>query len=558
MISADATPRFLVNLQPKQSGAHELPKPEYHFGQIKFQVKWIFSDQTAQGQPGAEWYSFSAENRRRRQTHWDSCHELRDDMLKAGYLGVFVEPDSPIWYLYRDFSPILLDPCAFRDSINHWQAIPERIDDHLDLTELRKARKFVADNTKGSIRIGHIDTGYDPKHKVRPPNLNCRLQRNFVDGEEAHCAADNPAYQHFGFPFQYGHGTGTGAILAGNKLEGINPLKANTCDYLGGAPFADVVPIRISESVIQLLPGAMASGINYATQPNDDPRERCDVVSISMGGQQSECWTRRVNEAYKSGVCIVAAAGNNYDGFFTTDTIWPARYNRVIAACGVMVNGNPYANLPFFVMGGNYGPPRKLCSSIAAYTPNVPWPAFHCDNLVHLDGAGTSAATPQIAAAAALYLQYWEEQGAFSAKPPWYRVEAARHALFTTAAAPDNPSYSQYLGRGILRAMCALKCKPPKQLEMTPPDTTAPPFVIDATKKIAIDPDQKLMYQVEIAQLLSQCRELRAMLADPDVEARKIPSAKRTVVLKAVARNRLTSEALTRFLTKQVLKKSIP
>ena len=551
----DAALRFLVNLQPKQPGTHELPNQKHRFGDTEFQVEWLFSDEPNAKRPGLEWYSFSSRDWDLMLSHWDKCHKLHHDLLGKGYRGVFVEPDSPVWYLYRDFSPIMLDPCTFRDSINRWQAKPEWIDQHLDLTELRQARKFVADNTKGSIRIGHIDTGYDPKHKVRPANLNYELQRNFVAGEAEDCAADNPAYSHFGFPFQYGHGTGTISILAGNKLEGVNPAGANTRDYLGGAPYADVVPIRISETVIQLIPRLMAQGIHYATQPRV-PSKRCDVISISMGGPVSECWTRRVNEAYKAGVCIVAAAGNNYDGVFSTDTVWPARYNRVIGVTGVMTNGSPYAKLPLFVMSGNYGPPTKLCSSIAAYTPNIPWPAFHCDNLVHLDGAGTSAATPQIAAAAALYLQFWGEKGAFLDKPLWYRVEAARQALFTTAAAPAVPSDSQYLGRGILSAMCALKCKPPKKLEMTPPDTTAPPFVIEETKKVEVrHRELRLMYQVEIAQLLHQCRALRAILPDPYVDAGKVSPTQRKAVFQAIVSDRMTSTALSSFLKQRALKK---
>ena len=55
-------------------------------------------------------------------------------------------------------------------------------------------------------------------------------------------------------------------------------------------------------------------------------------------------------------------------------------------------------------MQGNYGPDSKMDTALGAYTPNVPWAQIDCEKIVDMDGAGTSAATPQIAAAAALWL----------------------------------------------------------------------------------------------------------------------------------------------------------
>ncbi len=47
-------------------------------------------------------------------------------------------------------------------------------------------------------------------------------------------------------------------------------------------------------------------------------------------------------------------------------------------------------------------------TALGAYTPNVPWAEIDCAKIVDMDGSGTSAATPQIAAAAALWLaEHW-------------------------------------------------------------------------------------------------------------------------------------------------------
>ena len=36
---------------------------------------------------------------------------------------------------------------------------------------------------------------------------------------------------------------------------------------------------------------------------------------------------------------IVTAAGNNYGNLPTRNIVYPARFNRVVAACGVMADG---------------------------------------------------------------------------------------------------------------------------------------------------------------------------------------------------------------------------
>ena len=103
--------------------------------------------------------------------------------------------------------------------------------------------------------------------------------------------------------------------------------------------------------------------------------------------------------------------------------MYPARFKRVVAACGVMANGRPYADLAINIMAGNYGPDSKMDTAISAYTPNTPWARLGCAQTVDHNGQGTSAATPQIAAAAALWIQMfkskWEQypQGWMRVRP---------------------------------------------------------------------------------------------------------------------------------------------
>src|SRR5262249_48081974 len=173
--------------------------------------------------------------------------------------------------------------------------------------------------------------------------------------------------------------------------------------------------------------GTIVEGIAHALA------NRAHVLSMSMGGVGSNALVDAVNEAYDAGLVMVTAAGNNYANRPSPKTIvFPARFLRVIAACGVMANGRAYAGLGDGTMQGNYGPAAKMTAALGAYTPNVPWAMIGKGNLVRLNGAGTSAATPQIAAAAALWIaEHWDVVMAYP--EPWMRVESVRLALFEMA-----------------------------------------------------------------------------------------------------------------------------
>src|SRR5262245_63871065 len=116
-------------------------------------------------------------------------------------------------------------------------------------------------------------------------------------------------------------------------------------------------------------------------------------------------------------------------------------------------------------------PPSKMPTAIAAYTPTSPWARWGCAGTIALDGAGTSAATPQVAAAAALWLAKHDAQY----PKGWMRVAAVRKALFETAVKTGTTGrVDDFLGQGILAARKALDVAPAPAAELetwrSPPD----------------------------------------------------------------------------------------
>ena len=473
------------------------------------------------------------------ETPWDLAHSQ-----VAGQLGIeesailFAEPDLAQSFVDTNEknpggSPFAAD--ADCGSIPQQDATggkikgPDRNAWHLEdeFTQLRKARAAVQ-FTDPRTRIAHIDTGYDRRHEAQPANILRHLERSFADGDGDPNSANDPNRGN-AFPDNSGHGTGTIGILAGGHIGQLN-------DSLGGAPDADILPLRISNSVVLFFTSAFAQALRYAID------QRCDVVSISMGGAPSRAWNEAVNDAYEAGICIVAAAGNSQGGIPTHNVVYPARYRRTICACGVMANDKTYFGLDFRQLEGNWGPNSCMTAALSSYTPNIPWPVFGCDSVVRLNGEGTSSATPQIAAAVAL----WYEKNKSRLPRDWRRIEAVRHALFTSAKAKGVDF--EHLGNGILQAHSALEVSPVFNLPKTPADRDSfSVFRILTGLGVADPPPRESMFDIELAQRWLMNKDLQKAVPDPDSNV-PVPKENLREFMEALIHDDKASVALRRHV----------
>ncbi|MEO5588407.1 MAG: S8 family serine peptidase [Gemmatimonadaceae bacterium] len=471
-----------ANLRPLYDGDQQSPG----FG-IAGEPQWFLAEMSAEA-----------------QSPWDLAHTRVADQLGVAESDViFAEPDI-IHDVYRDAAGDESSEtlrvganCAEepQDKGNGKPAGPDsfawhRGDDYSQLAKARDAVEF----TEPRTRIAHLDTGYYPKHVTTPAHIRSDLQRSFASDDDSGAASDPGNH---GFLDNAGHGTGTISVLAGGQVGGI---------YMGGAPDADIVPIRIADRVVLLRTSSFSRALRYALVNG------CDVATMSMGGLPSRAWNDAINEAYLGGLCLVAAAGNNANGLPTRNLVYPARYRRVIAACGVMANGKPYTGLKGMkTLEGNFGPDSRMTAALATYTPNIPWAVFGCENTVRLNGEGTSAATPQIAAAAALWMEKYK-----SVLPRnWRRVEAVREALFSSAKA--KRADRKRLGNGILQAYDALRVKPNLDLKQTGEDNDSFAFLRVLTGLGIVEiPAREGMFNLELAQRWLLNAELQSLVPDPD------------------------------------------
>jgi hypothetical protein len=395
---------------------------------------------------------------------------------------------------------------------------------------LRAARSQAA----AAPTILHVDTGYDPEHRSVPKGLLESFARDFEGDKEVRGARDPRVKGPLRNP---GHGTGTLSILAGARVRSPD---ATFDEALGGAPGARVIPVRIANSVVLFRTSALARALDYALGPYDGPNRGdrgevlppVDVVTLSMGGVASGAWAEAVNAAYEAGVCVVAAAGNNFStGSFGVPTrfiVYPARFRRVIAACGAMADRRPYYGLAIGKLQGCFGPFSKMATAVAAFTPNMPWAEMGAPEIVDMNGQGTSSATPQVAAAAALWIAH-NRQALDRYAERWQRVEAVRHALFTSADRAPDGSIDEKLGNGLLRAGAALALGPPAQVAKTPRDRASLPLLRVLTGLgLAAGEGRGAMLALEATQLAQLPTEpgarasIEEVLRDPDAPPERI------------------------------------
>ena len=492
----------------------------------------------------AEW--FIAEPADGAATPWDVAHSRVADRLGLAPADVlYVEPDI-VHDMYGEHGhdPNELPPdgrialgsdCGPVDQDGDCgKAVgPSTFAWHLgsEYSQLAEARARVS-FTDPRTRIAHLDTGYSRSHKTVPRNVRADLERSFVPDESAEQGAQDPA-RRVRLLDATGHGTGTIGILAGAPaLENDQPL--------GGAPDAEVLPLRIAQRVVLLYTSAFAQALDYALE------HHCDVLSMSMGGLPSRLWRETVDRAYVGGLCLVTAAGNNFSGLPARGVVYPARYRRVIAVTGVMADGRPYRDLGgsgcVTVFEGNHGPASAMTAAIAGFTPNIPWPRYGCPDTVRLNGEGTSAATPQVAAAAAL----WLEQHKLELERDWRRVEAVRHALFSSARPAQDKE--PYFGAGVLQASAALDVAPLMGLPQTRSDNDFFPLLRILTGLgVADSPAQQQMFDLELMQRWMMSGELQRLVPDPAADTELAPDVRRQV-LEAVIEDQRASLALRRHV----------
>ena len=174
------------------------------------------------------------------------------------------------------------------------------------------------------IRIGHPDSGYSDHFALGLGQLDRQQDRDVISGDDEALDPLKPPKKTFFNPLPNpGHGTSTASVIVG---------QGDGSGFHGVATAATLVPIRATESVIQVFDGDVATAVRWARTHG------CLVVSMSLGGKGFFGLQDAIGEAVDAGMIVLAAAGNQV-GFVTA----PACYDNCIAVAASGADGKPWA-----------------------------------------------------------------------------------------------------------------------------------------------------------------------------------------------------------------------
>jgi subtilisin family serine protease len=310
----------------------------------------------------------------RRIYHIDSSEEL-GDMLDAGTLDAryiqAIEPDRP---LILDesvpLSPLVPDDPLYNLSQKSYAQL-------MNLPEVwalgrRGDRSVSVGVIDSGVRLDHID--FNSKHILSLPEHNYIKEHEDVDegdpdyGDESNWTPDNDS-----------HGTFVAGIIAAGLNNGL-------C-IAGAQPDVTIVPYKVFDK------DAGGSLSDLLAALGDAIDEGMDVVNMSLGLEEGDISSSTstilktlCQEAAKSGVLVIAAAGNGGD-----DTLhYPASYPEVVGVGSVNKDG---IHSTWSQTGENVYvcAPGEQVASLRATSND--------DTYI---SSGTSFASPYVAAAAAL------------------------------------------------------------------------------------------------------------------------------------------------------------
>ncbi|TQV72202.1 S8 family serine peptidase [Aliikangiella marina] len=293
------------------------------------------------------------------------------------------------------------------------------------------------------VVIAHTDTGISEHPELEgnnftPSPIDISSAKDYVDGDgfpEHNFDAINLIPRH-------GHGTETASVI-------VSPIGCPTgfsepC-VTGAAPYAKLVPIRVSDAVIIATGKRLAKGVDHAVDIG------ADIISISMGGVGNLPELHQAIQRANDAGIIVIAAGSN---FTASIPVKPAAWETTIAVGAVRESLTPW-------IGSAFGP----WIDISAPGVNI----FHArternDGRIEYSvkkARGTSDAASLVSGAAALWLSYHGKDNLVSqygAKnvPAIFKQILREHGVFRTKNFPKTG-----YGTGILDAALLLEAPLP-------------------------------------------------------------------------------------------------
>ena len=264
--------------------------------------------------------------------------------------------------------------------------------------------------TGRGVDVALVDSGV-----AQVPGL---LGSNIVQGPDLTEESQDPATAGVD---TFGHGTHLAGIIAGHDANVNNVTGAwnDTTDFLGVAPDARIVSVKVADSHGVSDVSQVIAGIDWVVQHAHDPGMNIRVLNLSFGTDSSQAYTvdplaYAAEQAWAHGIVVVTSAGN--DGATDGRLSDPATDPFVIAVGADDPNGTSATSddsVPSFSSVGDGTRDPDLVAP-GVHVQSLRAPGSYIDqtfggtgmiNSRFFRGSGTSQAAAVVSGAAALILQ---------------------------------------------------------------------------------------------------------------------------------------------------------
>lgn len=114
----------------------------------------------------------------------------------------------------------------------------------------------------------------------------------------------------------YGHGSFMAGLIAGREPGLAAPYTANSGKFLGVAPDAHIVSVKVADASGATVESAVIAGIQWVVQHRADAGLNIRVLNLSLGVRTGLPYTSdpldaAAEAAWKAGITVVASAGND-------------------------------------------------------------------------------------------------------------------------------------------------------------------------------------------------------------------------------------------------------
>ena len=160
--------------------------------------------------------------------------------------------------------------------------------------------------TGQGVGVALIDSGVTPVDGLSTPG-------KVVNGPDLSFDSQHSSLEYLD---SFGHGTHMAGIIAGRDTEATSVSSSDTTHFLGMAPDAQIVSVKVANGHGQTDVSQVLSAIDWVVQHQHDNGMNIRVLNLSYGTDSSQSYVLdplayAAEQAWDHGIVVVVAAGNS-------------------------------------------------------------------------------------------------------------------------------------------------------------------------------------------------------------------------------------------------------